>query len=918
MSRPDDGSLGSGETLDAPAIDSLDAKRAYAAVSEALLGTAQGPATAGRFRIDGRLGAGGMGVVYAAFDPELDRKVAIKLLHADSASETQQERMRAEARALARLDHPNIVGVHEIGTLGSRLFIAMELVDGVPLSTWLETPRPWREVADVALQAGRGLAAAHDAGLVHRDFKPANVMLRKDGRAVVLDFGLARIHEDSRARESTTAGAADSGTAETEATAIAGTPAYMAPEQHVGRAATPRSDQFSFCVAIYEAAYGERPFDAKTRIGLLDAIDQGKFRPRPKSRNVPAWFRRILQRGMQPASGDRWPSMEALIEAIEQGIDRPRRRRQYGLVAGGLALASYAAVGTMGGEPEPCARFAMQLQGVWDPEIRGRLDARYEGGDAWPSVRDRIDATGAAWTERWKATCEATHVHGTQSDDLLDWRMACLESDRRALAAAIGHLEDGDQDMVQRAVQSSVFDRAGQRCEADDSSRRVPLPAEGPERDRYHAMLELAAQQRAVAALASDPRGALAVLDALEIDPDTHPDVVFAIEYVRGDVLRELDRIDDAYAAWKRSARAADAAGDNIGFVDSASLLGFVDAQDLHRLDAAEVWIERAKSRAELVELSHKMRFVLGLRTAVVTRFSGDPVTAAKELEALIEQEGPHLGQGNQGVLHHNLAELYGVLGDIDRAADEYRLAIELRSADYGPGHRLVGHSRFQLSRVFIERNEPEQAEKELELAEEIFANATGAVAERIMVADTRAVLAAIQGQLDVADTRMSKAIALGVSELGPNDKRLATLLVNHARILMMLGKHEQAASQVQRGIDVEREAAGAESAGLGDGYSLWAEIEFARGDPGEARRLAQQAADIVVAPGTKLEYRVLAATWAGYETCDAAAATTAVHGLLENAEGDVAEDVIGGVRGAADELLEGIDAFPGCATPSG
>src|SRR5258707_610263 len=249
-----------------------------------------------------------MGVVYAAYDPELDRKVAVKLLRAEADTKSNaraaQARLLREAQAMARLSHPNVISVHDVGALGTQVFIAMEFVEGKTLTRWLkEKPLTPREIVQTFLQAGKGLAAAHAAGLVHRDFKPDNVLIGNDGRIKVLDFGLARAVEDVVGDAPTlppqvvASGLSTPRQLEARLTrsgAFLGTPAYMAPEQLLGKTIDARADQFSFCVALYEALYGERPFAANSIEEVASAVVESKIRPPPSSARV---------RGDAPARG---------------------------------------------------------------------------------------------------------------------------------------------------------------------------------------------------------------------------------------------------------------------------------------------------------------------------------------------------------------------------------------------------------------------------------------------------------------------------------------------------------------------------------------------------------------------------------------------------------------------------------------
>ncbi|HEY8379437.1 MAG TPA: serine/threonine-protein kinase, partial [Nannocystis sp.] len=279
----------------------------------------------GRYVIVEKVGAGAMGVVFAAYDPELNRKIALKFLHMRGSANLQaRARLLREAKSLARLSHPNVVAVHDVGTYGDHVFLAMEFVAGRTLTAWLkEQPRRWPEIVDVLSHAGEGLAAAHDAGIVHRDFKPDNVLIGDDGRVRVLDFGLARAAADAdptsaasdarAALVSASVSASRSRESEheellvTRTGALVGTPAYMSPEQHLGQPADALSDQFSFCVTLYQALYGVRPFSGTRLSALAYQIIQGKVEPPPAGARVPAWLRRVIVRGLSISPEQRHP-----------------------------------------------------------------------------------------------------------------------------------------------------------------------------------------------------------------------------------------------------------------------------------------------------------------------------------------------------------------------------------------------------------------------------------------------------------------------------------------------------------------------------------------------------------------------------------------------------------------------------------
>ena len=333
----------------------------------------------GRYTTLSQLGAGAMGVVLAAYDPQLDRRVALKLLAPRSNDPAAaRARLQREAQALAKLDNPNVVGVHDVGLHGDQLFVAMDFVAGKTLGAWMaevERPRPYKEVLAVFAGAGRGLAAAHRAGLIHRDFKPDNVMLGDDGRVRVMDFGLARVELelDEHGGESREPPQL---THLTRAGMIMGTPAYMPLEQFEARETDARSDQFSFCVSLYQALYGERPFAGRTFAELQEAVEQEKLSPPRRDVNVPAWLRKVVVRGLAKDPARRWPSMPALLDAL---ADDPAQRRRKWVAAAGLAAllggSAWALVAAQEQEVLLCRTAALKLDGTWEATRRARAAA---------------------------------------------------------------------------------------------------------------------------------------------------------------------------------------------------------------------------------------------------------------------------------------------------------------------------------------------------------------------------------------------------------------------------------------------------------------------------------------------------------------------------------------------------------------
>ncbi|MGB1015394.1 MAG: serine/threonine-protein kinase, partial [Nannocystaceae bacterium] len=413
------------------------------------------PIHIGRYSVLQMLGQGGMGAVYACYDERLDRKVAVKVLRVGAASDraVASARLVREGQALARLSHPNVVTVHEVGSTGEEVYVAMEFVKGMSLDVWATHKHSWQETLDVLIQAGRGLAAAHKAGIIHRDFKPQNVIVSEDGHVKVLDFGLARASGERVRKEWLGSGMSDSQVdlrgdfmrPLTVTGSLVGTPAYMSPEQYCGDPVTAASDQFSFCASLYQCLFGELPFTTSSYEGLRNDIMAGRVAPLPLRSPVPSWVYRSLCRGMQAFPEQRFASMNELLTTLDR-----RRGSRRALLAAALALATftgatgfYAAQST---DPmiEVCPDASAELEGIWDSmriqEVRTALAATGspQATAIQASVLPQLDAYAEAWTQMRNEACR-THAEGRQADALFDRRMACLDQ-RRAGLATLGEL----------------------------------------------------------------------------------------------------------------------------------------------------------------------------------------------------------------------------------------------------------------------------------------------------------------------------------------------------------------------------------------------------------------------------------------------------------------------------------------------
>ncbi len=422
----------------------------------------------GRYLLLSELGAGAMGVVWAAYDPELDRRVAVKLLVRGHDS----ERLLREAQALARLSHPNIVAVHDAGETGGDVWLAMELVDGVTFKTWLHQKPArlaWREVLAALIPAGRGVAAAHAAGLIHRDLKPDNIMVGADGRTRVMDYGLARAGETVGTAETELSDdplVSRSSVLSTDVTrtgALLGTPAYMAPEQLRGRAHE-GSDVFAFAVVLWEALYGLRPFGGQTIAATMLAITQGAYQTPGPGPRVPRWLRRVLKRGLASAPSERWPSMNALIDALERGQARVTRVRIFTALLASLALVG-AALATAAFDRSQriaaCEAAGAAIEAVWPGQAEPVALGMTRAGPGFAStshakITPMLDAWAQKWREERREACIAATVDDTLAPELAERAETCLELQQATATLLLEQLAGGAPTALNQAIAATT------------------------------------------------------------------------------------------------------------------------------------------------------------------------------------------------------------------------------------------------------------------------------------------------------------------------------------------------------------------------------------------------------------------------------------------------------------------------------
>ncbi|MBK9035571.1 MAG: serine/threonine protein kinase [Myxococcales bacterium] len=710
----------------------------------------------GRYRLSRRLGAGGMGEVWAADDPELGRVVAIKVLREGLG---EGARLRREARVMAQLVHANVVPIHDVGEHDGRVYVAMALWGGGDLRAWMTPRRPWPEVVSTFVAAGRGLAAAHAAGLVHRDFKPDNVLVDGD-RVAVTDFGIATAGEATRPDAAATRADAVTqpitvdadprarpGVAMTAAGELIGTPAYMAPELHLGRRGGPAADQFAFCVALWEALYGKRPFgdvvDATAATVTSDDLDPAaavalaiiddRRTPAPPGVPVPGWLRRTLARGLDPDPDRRFPSMVALVAALEHGLGRRRRIA----AAGGAAtvVATLVAVAMWPrAEQGPRCDGRDQLAGAWDrrraTDVTAALVA--SGRPHAPATATHVVALLDAYAGRWATmrdeACHAARLEGRQSAELLDLRNACLDRRRADLAAVVAALADRpDGEVVDGAI-DAVADLDDLAACADPVALRAAVPwptapAVRAQLDTVRAQLSAARAQIRIGR-PRDARPIAAAAVAAAAATKFGPAWAEALA-VAGEIALDLDDPSTARAELTEAVRRAGEAKDDRLAASASLLLYYLVGASLGHVDEAtameplvESLVERAGDPADRVNY---LRHRAGLRMT-----AGDLPRARAGFEAaLAAAEAMGSATATIDLLGDlaSVALLEGRNRDAEASSARARAVIV---ATYGADHPTAAANLHATARALVRRGQAAAAVPLLEEALAIRRRALG------------------------------------------------------------------------------------------------------------------------------------------------------------------------------------------------
>ncbi|MEM6990850.1 MAG: tetratricopeptide repeat protein [Myxococcota bacterium] len=848
-------------------------------------------ASVGRYVVLNTVGRGGMGVVLAAFDPELDRKVAIKLLQrADGAGEKAsagRSRMLREAQALARLSDPNVVSVHDVGLHDGRVFIAMEFVAGETIAQWLARERPpWSVVVDRYLDAGRGLAAAHAAGLVHRDFKPHNVLIGDDGRVRVTDFGLARARSD--AVDWSEEGSQDSmefvtGERSTSELALdvaltrtgdqVGTPAYMAPEQFRGVTVDPRADQFSFCVAVYEGIYGERPFGGRTAPEIARRISRGRVRSPPSGRGVPSRVRRALLRGLNADPDERYPTMDSLLEALRREPFRRARRVAF-VVLPPIALGAWW-WGFALQERDSCSRVASRLSGIWDTGRKAEINKRFArtglpyANETWQTVQSRVDAMALAWVGAQERVCHAAE-RGLSTGS--GRAMTCLHRRFEELRSYSDLLATADSTMVEHAV--STLEALGAVADCDGTR---PLATDVP----VHAQRSIAEALASARVLGQAGRYDAAV-EAAEVAHAEAQQVddrwlVAEATFELARVQEAAGRLDDAQRGYHDAFSAGVAARHDEVVLRAAMSVAALAADRDKDFDTAENWNAHAEGALERMgdagkpfagqldnargRLAHGRGDYRGAQAAFERALSrraealgeDSPLLASYHVNlghALARQaryseavEHMHkalvLEEAEYGRQHPRVATTLAALcsaqrdaGEIDAAVQACQRAVAILTSTVGRAHTRTGTAFVNLGAALADAGRADEA-----AAAFIDALTTSRVAwgeehpQTAVVLNNLSVHHQMNDELVDAERYGREALAIFTAALGPAHPTTAAVAANLANVLGRQGEYDEAETILRRNIEVLQTELGPKHPDLALALGMLGQLFVDRGD---------------------------------------------------------------------------------------
>ncbi|MGO8999965.1 MAG: protein kinase domain-containing protein [Polyangiaceae bacterium] len=754
----------------------------------------------GRYVVVDHLGAGGMGSVYAAYDTQLARRVAVKVLRPDALIADGRARLLREAQAMARLAHPNVVSVHDVGEYGDDVFIAMEYIEGRTLKAWMREGHAWREALAVLKAAGRGLAAAHAAGLVHRDFKPENVLIGNDGRVVVADFGIARAQspeptEPERAPSSSRAPSTDHApalsaeavtspgsspgsstepsaleTPLTETGALIGTAGYMAPERAFEFHDDARSDQFSFAVTLYRVLYGQPPFVYSNVSTYLTALLSAP-RPPPAGTRVPAWVHAVISRGLEYEAANRFASMEDLLAALDR--DPTRRRRLWALALATIGLAGGAVLGWEHQRSvvrEECKVGERLMAETWNPGVRDTVGAAIRATDA-PRAAEIAERTervlgdwAAAWTSAHREASEATRLRGIESTTTMNIRLDCLERERGQTAALIDRLAHPDRVIARHALLAAYELPQPRVCWEPNAARAAALPEAPAPRARVLALERLVAEASALSVTGGCDKVIPVLTQGIEeARAIPHRESEAALLLFRSECERERGGPDEAVATRQEAFAAAIAAGDDSLAASIAAKVAFELGDDLAKVHEAERWLKIG--RGVLEREGHDDRAEAELLVSEASTLSGEgyPERTLKIHERAILLLTKVYGPESPALASelNNFSTDLGSVGQKEESIVQLRRGIAISESVFGPKDPMLHVDYNNLGVAYTLLGRYDEAREALDHALVLVGPLGETNSNAIVVWASMAVLENLAGRPNVALDDASRAMAI-------------------------------------------------------------------------------------------------------------------------------------------------------------
>ncbi len=786
----------------------------------------------GRYVVLSYLGHGGMSVVYAAYDPELDRKVALKLLKAQHDG----PRLQREAQALAQLSHPNVVPIYDVGVHERRVWLAMEFIAGRTLTDWLGAQRrQWHEILSVFIGAGRGLYHAHLAGLIHRDFKPDNVMLTVGGDPKVTDFGLAHAERPVRSDLPTVLaelrGTQALATPLTQAGALLGTPRYMAPEQWKGEVTDARTDQFSFCVSLWSALYGEMPFPGTTIPALALAVTLGSITGVRKHRDVPSWLCDVLLRGLQVERSARYPAMKDLLLALELGHSRALRRRiQVGVLA--AAVVAAASVGLYSyrhaQHVTACERTGDEAFALWNPEQRSALQSALVAGNprvgdsVYAKIAPRIDQWAQLWSTARTRACLAAEVEGSWSGDLYVRATTCLEERRAEMQGLLAAFSGAPAERALDAIRAfHVIQNQPGLCTDTGFLADRPAPPEDP--DEYAEVKRL--------------RGELMHIKGLVIAGDAAVTPSLALDLLS----------------------AAEKTGYGPLQIEARSLLGRLQFDALE-YEQAEANLIRAYADAGAIsadELAAAAAVSLVWAVGNVCMFQAckpddaparlhEAVLWSHSARMFLRRIGP-AGKPYEVSLLQTMGLIYAQSGAHDQAQASYERALEIVAEAFEGDHPHTANILTDLALLYMHRGELTLARGTGERALEIQERMLGAEHPDVAMASTNlALVQSMLGDHEAALRLHRRALTVQENALGPEDHRIVMTLMNLANECSVTGRYAESRMLYGRALALQETDPGAAPGDVAGLLSSFAAVQQRSGMFAEARVLLDRALAIL------------------------------------------------------------------------